>query len=770
MNNYKNIKKIFSSYSGDGELELEFRIKYDFKNNIEVVKNIIQSNKSKKFIHTNTVNCIKSVGISNENLKYSNENLKYSNDIYQIEIKNGKNKIKNYRKSKIMKDIFENINDITYKISLSEENDIKNYIADTCDILRFKNRLTINEIIDDWKLDITLTKTLQNIVSFDIDKINNEIKIILPEYVNKNNFYEKAPWDTVDNIELEMEYSGSKNITKDNIDSCINFISNLPLNSIEDDIYKHLLVRIAKWIKPNNINRYIAGKYGLKHLAPQVISIDIINAYENLLPNIDKYYISPKIDGLRTLLLFDNEKELYYSINSTASELSLLDLGCSPHTVEGGSNDPNETILDTELYNGKYYIFDVITYKGKRVFEEEYSERIKYIDKILEDFIGCSKLIKKYVVSLDKKNWKKILKDVYEKKWDFETDGWIFTLGYSNNYINGTVWKWKSVEIISIDFLNKEENLYSGIQKKFAEKIFSEKDIPNINKNYIPIKFTPTYIPLSIISEKEINKFKIKSLKNTSLTKIVELIWDKDKWKLLKIRDDRQVDVNTGNYFGNDHRIAEITWHSIFWPLKLEHLLNSKKKYIDNLSINSDVEKNKMYFYKLYTFLLKRTKLDLSKYKLIDFGIIYPYFNFITKIGIRKLLFVICDGFSCLRIINQKYNYQFINSPEKNVLINTYKPEDINESNISLFVSNAIFISIFPTDEQIKFIEKILVKKEFLSINNKEIKIYIVAKVNGNKFYTNKNLKKENLSSIFPFDSYIGELENLFLFSLYIKK
>ena len=149
---------------------------------------------------------------------------------------------------------------------------------------------------------------------------------------------------------------------------------------------------------------------------------------------------------------------------------------------------------------------------------------------------------------------------------------------------------------------------------------------------------------------------------------------------------------------------------------------------------------------------------------MIDFGIIYPYFNFITKIGIRKLLFVVCDGFSCLRIINQKYNYQFINSPEKNVLINAYKPEDINDDNISLFVSDAIYISIFPTDEQIKFIEKILVKKEFLSTNNKELKIYIVAKVNGNKFYTNKNLKKENLSSIFPFDSYIGELENLFLY------
>ena len=91
-----------------------------------------------------------------------------------------------------------------------------------------------------------------------------------------------------------------------------------------------------------------------------------------------------------------------------------------------------------------------------------------------------------------------------------------------------------------------------------------------------------------------INKFVSPTIKKENI--IVELVWDKNKWKLLKIRDDRQIDVNRGNYFGNDHRIAEITWHSIFWPLKLEHFLNEKTKYINNLTANLYVNDNKIYY------------------------------------------------------------------------------------------------------------------------------------------------------------------------------
>ena len=76
-----------------------------------------------------------------------------------------------------------------------------------CFLAQSISGLLIYEIIDDWKLDITLTKTLQNIVSFDIDILDNEIKDLFPENVNEEIFHEKAPWNNVDNIELELEYS-----------------------------------------------------------------------------------------------------------------------------------------------------------------------------------------------------------------------------------------------------------------------------------------------------------------------------------------------------------------------------------------------------------------------------------------------------------------------------------------------------------------------------------------------------------------------------------
>ena len=72
-------------------------------------------------------------------------------------------------------------------------------------------------------------------------------------------------------------------------------------------------------------------------------------------------------------------------------ELTLLDFGCSEK--KGGSlNNSNETILDTEYYEGKYYIFDIIFIKEKLLFNKDYKDRIVYIDKLIDDFAGCTKV------------------------------------------------------------------------------------------------------------------------------------------------------------------------------------------------------------------------------------------------------------------------------------------------------------------------------------------------------------------------------------------
>jgi hypothetical protein len=43
-------------------------------------------------------------------------------------------------------------------------------------------------------------------------------------------------------------------------------------------------------------------------------------------------------------------------------------------------------------------------------------------------------------------------------------------------------------------------------------------------------------------------------------------------WKLTRIRTDRDNDVNSQKYFGNDFRIAELTWNIFLDPLTLDEL------------------------------------------------------------------------------------------------------------------------------------------------------------------------------------------------------
>ena len=62
--------------------------------------------------------------------------------------------------------------------------------------------------------------------------------------------------------------------------------------------------------------------------------------------------------------------------------------------------------------------------------------------------------------------------------------------------------------------------------------------------------------------------------KDTNLDNNVgEFILDKKlNWNLIKIRDDRKIDVDRGNYFGNNYKIAELIWMSYKDPLIIEDL------------------------------------------------------------------------------------------------------------------------------------------------------------------------------------------------------
>ena len=777
---YAHINKIFAEYH-DKNIELEFRIKYDFNNDINSIRKIVDFQKKKnkvKFKIIKTINCIK-------NIKEENLNL-----IYQVEFlnKGAKKIITTSSKKKLGKPIFNIINNVNIKISLSEEKDVDIFPAESCDIIRIKNRLSISQPyffnldynLNNWRLDITLIKTLPYVEEFNLDDLKQYVTRILPVDIDTDNYFDKVKSIIVQNklkfkndnseiIEVELEYIGKKKPTNKAIDDCIKFISLIPFNTEkkpENNLYKNLLSRVAKWIQPHNINNYISGKFGIKELATQVISLDIFQAHYILIPNINNYFISPKIDGDRSILIFDHDKDEYFSLGHYAKEINLLDFGCIDNKIKKGgdlSSNKCETILDSEYYESSesYYIFDIISYKGESLYDKDYKQRIKYIDKILDDFSGCNKLIKKPIFEF-KNSWKSNFKKLLDKKWEFETDGWIFTPSETKDkikadYIHGKAFKWKPIDVLSIDFLIKNGNLYSGMRKNINEKIFSKYSWNEKYNEYGPVIFTPTYLPLCQKS----NNFNISKFKSDYKydNKIIELIWKNGSWKILRIRKDRQVEVDRGNYFGNNHKVAELIWHSIFWPMNSTHFL--KSGMINYQKKSKIVNNNKIYFYKFYSFLLNKIKNN-DNFTLVDCGIIYPLFSFIVKLGIYDIDFVVSDGFSCLNIIKSKYNKRFINEPDKHIKIRAFKPSDYDIS-IDTENLNRVYIAILPTKEQIKHIKHMIKNK-----NKNKIEIYIVIGINMiNTFGKLFSIKK--ISDVFKFDLNIdSDVKKLYL--LHYKK
>lgn len=93
----------------------------------------------------------------------------------------------------------------SYKLTASIEKPTNDFDLTRVSFTRVKLRYSI-DLNDDWRLDITLTKTLQNISAN--PQLVKDAKTKMFFQIDKSNFIEKAPWHEADAIEFELEYIG----------------------------------------------------------------------------------------------------------------------------------------------------------------------------------------------------------------------------------------------------------------------------------------------------------------------------------------------------------------------------------------------------------------------------------------------------------------------------------------------------------------------------------------------------------------------------------
>lgn len=243
---------------------------------------------------------------------------------------------------------------------------------------------------------------------------------------------------------------------------------------------------------------------------------------------MENYTISVKADGLQKIMIFYQNKVYLFSLVDNDIDKSFLFLT----TYE--NKDWDNTILIGEWVDKKnhyydhdyiYLPFDCLVYQNKDIRKENYLQRLGYIDNFYEEKINNTYILQKKIFTYETNG-----ESFYgatnaaldaEKEVKYKTDGLIFTPIYSPYITSGQklslsmqrerilskypdVCKYKPSEKLTIDFLVREDGLYSK-----EGKFIGNKKYPFTEKNYIfdkkyigkIVEFSPKNIDGTIIYE-----------------------------------------------------------------------------------------------------------------------------------------------------------------------------------------------------------------------------------------------------------------------------
>jgi hypothetical protein len=593
------------------------------------------------------------------------------NRIKQLVFVNGvqdKAQIKHYQKTKLINAI-QTMGTPSYKFTLSFEKTMDVFPTHNCSSARIKLRFSIE--LDKWRIDITLVKPVESLSNpQELKSSKTRMLFNLPI----NQFVEKAPWSFASHVELELEYIGDhtefapKHIT--NILEVINpFIDaseeGCITSATSNSEYQNKLFEIAEYIKPTR-SKMFKHRFGLKQLSNQVIEMDKNIFVNKVLPFIEKYWITDKVDGKRSLIFIN--KSGTWAINDTATRI--------------GEGLPSVYIFDTEYYeeNGSYYIFDVMVVDGKVNTGELFGARLKRFPDMIKVTSGINgfTLKSKPFIRLTKTFYDQI-KKLDEGKKPYDTDGYVFTHD-DGTYDKMVTYKGKPIDKLSVDFFVKKcpqqllgvkpyiagnKNLYilfSGISKQVYGKLQMElmdrydNIFPHINKRYLPdyfpIQFQPSDFRFACLYwgdeedlDGEVGEFVI-SNPNAPVANY--------KWKLLRTRDDRKVELARGNYFGNNYKVAEMTWLSYQNPLDFSDPDLQNAGYFQES--DSNLHKQSRAFNSFVKSQIFEQHTNTQHVMDIASGKGQDLFRYASN-GMSEVMFVEIDKTALMELISRKHDY-----------------------------------------------------------------------------------------------------------------
>ena len=679
----------------------------------------------------------------------TNDNGMFVKQLYFINGIQDKDKKKYYFKKSLVSPFYMMSDNISYKFTINMETS-KQTDINMFDITRFRLRYTIIFNTDGfgtgWKLDLTFVKETKDASLSVLKTIRDKM---FSNQIPIQNLLNDFDWDYPDRIELELEYIDD--IKHFNISSIVKVLDGfkqfeLPnselipdektkteksCNNIKYKTYDNCINEIAQILKPKLIDKFKSGYFGLKQLGSNPVELNKNLYVTKVLPNIQNFIVTEKIDGIRSMIIIYPHDGMCYIINNKNKDgFSIKSL---THSITSSMfANVSCIILDTEAIDSKYYIFDVIKYevnstdnhKINNVHEMSFNKRLEYIKLIVDhsnELLIDNEpfLFAKHFIELTTDSYMIDIKTFYNDMLqiqNYNIDGLII-ISKNDNYDNTLNYKWKP--IITIDFVAKQcpsdmlgilpyiskpnktlYLLFCGIRsieyKQWGIERFKLYDqiFPNVcvnkygktNDSYIPIQFAPSADPYAYLFWSD---------NDTLNDKVIELSYDNNEWVFLKVRHDRVNDLNRKTYYGNNFKVAEQMWMNYKNPLTLDIVcsaFNTDNTTTNKLNIISNSSSNfssSSYFKKESTEYVAMRKFNNYVKKEIISSITQQIeLKWVIELasgkgqdlqkyidcGFQKILMTDIDIDALSEIINRKHKYiSNINSNSANRNSNKFK-------------------------------------------------------------------------------------------------
>lgn len=396
-----------------------------------------------------------------------------------------------------------NLKDHNLSITVAKETPLKNdglnkNVKNKLELCRrYRNRTSV--IKGNWRFDFTRL--------IDLEDKSVEYWLNLIKKVDPIKF------------ELEIEYVGKRDVSLSEFEKDVESVAKM--------VSKHL-----KNVEEPKKRLFIADRNAdqVWKMTNYVLSL----GKKDVGKILSGYSVSEKADGERKLLFIDSLCDAYLIAKADKEIFDYKNKLCG-------------SILDGEYVNGIYYAFDILFCNNVDVRQLNLIERHKLIDHFVD-----GKIVKKkkfYFDQVDfgnktKKTIFDICAEVYQpKKYPYELDGLIFT-PINAPYTNKETYKWKPPEMLTIDFLIKNDRLYSAIDAKTFFRERTKHNLEFYNKGLFPyLQGKPRYMPVLFTpdGDQSVSHFESGNTKKYD-DKIAEMAFLNGKWVFHRFREDKQLE------------------------------------------------------------------------------------------------------------------------------------------------------------------------------------------------------------------------------------